>query len=151
MLCANRFTSPMRPDQIPDFVLPLSVVANDYRVVYEPEAVLREDALTEGGAEFRMRVRVTLRSLWALRDMRRLFNPFRYGLFAFQIFSHKLLRYTAFLPLLVLMPLNIALVQEGSSTHSHSRRKSCSICSRWPAVSDSPIPESVRCHGISCW
>ena len=121
---------PMRPDQIPDFVLPLSVVANNYRVVYEPEAVLREDALTEGGAEFRMRVRVTLRSLWALRDMRRLFNPFRYGLFAFQIFSHKLLRYTAFLPLLALMPLNIALVQEGPVYAARTRGASLVLSAR---------------------
>ena len=104
---------PMRPDQIPDFVLPLSVVADGYRVVYEPAAVLREDVLVEGAAEFRMRVRVSLRSMWALWDMRRLFNPFRYRLFAFQLFSHKLVRYTAFIPLLALLPLNLALASTG--------------------------------------
>ncbi len=104
---------PMRPDQIPDFVLPLSVVAGGYRVVYEPAAVLREEVLVEGAAEFRMRVRVSLRSLWALWDMRRLFNPLRYGLFSFQLFSHKLLRYTAFLPLLALLPINLALAPGG--------------------------------------
>jgi hypothetical protein len=46
-----------------------------------------------------MRVRVTLRALWALWDMRHLMNPLRHGLLAFQIISHKLLRYLAFMPL----------------------------------------------------
>lgn len=91
---------PMRADQQPDFVLPLNVAAQGYRVVYEPEARLHESALSEHDAEYRMRVRVTLRALWALWDMRRLMNPLRHGLLAFQIISHKLLRYLAFLPLL---------------------------------------------------
>jgi cellulose synthase/poly-beta-1,6-N-acetylglucosamine synthase-like glycosyltransferase len=90
---------PMRADQQPDFVLPLSVAGQGYRVVYEPDARLHESALSEHGAEYRMRVRVTLRALWALWDMRHLMNPLRHGLLAFQIISHKLLRYLAFMPL----------------------------------------------------
>lgn len=90
---------PMRADQQPDFVLPLSVAGQAYRVVYEPTATLHESALSEHDAEYRMRVRVTLRALWALWDMRHLMNPLRYGLLAFQIISHKLLRYLAFVPL----------------------------------------------------
>ena len=41
---------PMRADQLPDFVLPLSVVEQGYRVAYEPRAVLREEALTSSDA-----------------------------------------------------------------------------------------------------
>ena len=37
---------PMRPDQLPDFVLPLSVVEQGKRVVYEPAAVVYERALS---------------------------------------------------------------------------------------------------------
>jgi hypothetical protein len=88
---------PMRPDQLPDFVLPLAVVEQGYRVVYEPLALLREETLGKAEDEYRMRVRVSLRAIWALFDMRRLLNPFRYGLFSFQLFSHKWLRYGAFL------------------------------------------------------
>ncbi len=84
---------PMRPDQLPDFVLPLSVRAQGYRVVYAPEAVLHEATLASAADEFSMRVRVTLRAWHALRDKALLLNPFRYGLFAWQLFSHKLLRY----------------------------------------------------------
>ncbi|NPV03135.1 MAG: glycosyltransferase family 2 protein [Syntrophaceae bacterium] len=87
---------PMRADQLPDFVLPLAVVAQGYRVVYEPGAILRETALAKSSDEYRMRVRVTLRALWALKDMRHLLNFGRDALFTWQLWSHKLLRYFSF-------------------------------------------------------
>lgn len=90
---------PMRADQLPDFVLPLAVVEQGKRVVYEKSASVFESALSSSIDEFRMRVRVALRALWAIYDKRRLLNPFRYPLFAWQLFSHKLLRYLAFIPL----------------------------------------------------
>jgi len=101
---------PMRPDQLPDFVLPLSVVEQGKRVVYEPAAVVYERALSNASEEFRMRVRVSLRALWALYDKRHLLNPIRYRLFAWQLISHKLLRYAAFLPLVGLFLFNALAV-----------------------------------------
>lgn len=101
---------PMRADQLPDFVLPLTVVEQGYRVVYEPDALLNEDTLTSQDAEYRMRVRVALRSFWALWDKRRLFNPFRYGVFSWQLLSHKLLRYLSFIPLLIAVAINWLLL-----------------------------------------
>lgn len=86
---------PMRPDQLPDFVAPLTVREKGYRVVYQPAARLYEDALTDTGDEFRMRVRVSLRAWWALKDKAALLNPVRFGLFAWQLWSHKVLRYLA--------------------------------------------------------
>ncbi|MBB6091632.1 cellulose synthase/poly-beta-1,6-N-acetylglucosamine synthase-like glycosyltransferase [Povalibacter uvarum] len=108
-----RLYKPMRADQLPDFVLPLTVVEQGYRVVFEPEANLTEDTLTTEGSEYRMRVRVALRALWALWDKRGLLNPFRYGLFAWQLWSHKVLRYMSFLPLVVAMVLNWWLLDSG--------------------------------------
>jgi cellulose synthase/poly-beta-1,6-N-acetylglucosamine synthase-like glycosyltransferase len=105
---------PMRADQLPDFVTPLNVAEQGYRVVYEPDAVLTEDTLTEGGKEYRMRVRVSLRAFWALWDKRGLLNPFRHGLFAWQLWSHKLLRYLAFAPLAAAMVINWALLDHGA-------------------------------------
>jgi cellulose synthase/poly-beta-1,6-N-acetylglucosamine synthase-like glycosyltransferase len=104
---------PMRPDQLPDFVLPLAVVEQGYRVVYVPEAVLEEETLTSEGAEYRMRVRVTLRALWALWDKRVLLNPLRFPLFSWQLTSHKLLRYLSFLPLAAAAVMNWLLVSRG--------------------------------------
>ena len=88
---------PMNPDQLPDFVQPLAVREQGYRVVYEPSALLYEDALADAGDEFRMRVRVSLRAFHALKDKASLLNPLRFGVFAWQLWSHKVLRYLAFL------------------------------------------------------
>jgi len=100
----------LRADQLPDFVQPLKVVEQRKRVVYQPLAILKEESLTDDGAEFRMRVRVSLRALWALFDMRMLLNPFKFGLFSLQLFSHKVLRYLAFIPLVIAFIANIALL-----------------------------------------
>lgn len=107
---------PMRPDQLPDFVLPLCIIEQGKRVVYEPDALLYEPALSGAADEFRMRVRVSLRAFWALYDKRNLLlNPLRYPLFAWQLFSHKVLRYGAFLPLTSLFLFN-GLVTVGSNS-----------------------------------
>jgi cellulose synthase/poly-beta-1,6-N-acetylglucosamine synthase-like glycosyltransferase len=105
---------PMRPDQLPDFVLPLNVVEQGYRVVYEPRATLTEEALQDDRSEFRMRVRVALRALWGIWDKRRLLNPFLFPLFSWQLLSHKLLRYVSFAPLALATLLNWGLLAEGS-------------------------------------
>lgn len=109
----TRLFKQLNADQLPDFVQPLKVNEQGYRVIYEPEAVLKELALDDSGREFRMRVRVSLRALWALHDMKQLLNPFHYGLFAVQLISHKLLRYLAFIPLLWLALTNLLLLEEG--------------------------------------
>jgi hypothetical protein len=87
-------------------------------VVYAPEAVLKELALSEAGNEFRMRVRVSLRALWALWDMRGLLNPLGNPLFSLQLWSHKVARYLSFVPLVALPLLNLALLGEGAFTSS---------------------------------
>jgi len=100
----------MNPDQLPDFVLPLKVVEQGYRVVFEPRALLEEEALKSPEDENRMRVRVSLRALWALLDMRSLLNPFRYGIFSFQLFSHKVLRYLGIVFIVLLYLSNFIII-----------------------------------------
>jgi len=105
---------PMNADQLPDFVLPLKVVTQGKRVIFCEEALLNEESLSSSQSEFRMRVRVSLRAYWAMYDMRHLFNPFNYGLFSLQLTSHKLLRYLAFIPMLLLFVSNAFLSSAGS-------------------------------------
>ena len=97
---------PMNADQLPDFVLPLKVITQGKRVVYCESALLNEESLSSSQTEFRMRVRVSLRAYWAMYDMKHLFNPSRYGLFTLQLISHKLLRYLAFIPLIIAFVTN---------------------------------------------
>lgn len=100
----------MRPDQLPDFVLPLAVVTQGYRVVYEPRAILKEHSLTNANSEYRMRVRVSLRAMWALLDMRHLLNIAQYPLYSWQLLSHKVLRYLAFVPMVIALVSNLYLL-----------------------------------------
>ncbi len=125
----------MNPDQLPDFVLPLKVVEQGYRVVYEPKAILKEATLKESMDEYKMRVRVSLRALWALYDMRQLLT-FTFSspsvssrshrpnfsisisspsfIFSWQLWSHKVLRYLGFIFLIGAYFTNWALWPEGS-------------------------------------
>jgi len=103
----------MAPDQLPDFVLPLKIIDQGYRVVYEPEAVLQETSLNTSKDEYNMRVRVALRSFWALWHMRKLLFFKDHMLFSWQLWSHKLLRYLSFVFLLTAYLSNMMLWSSG--------------------------------------
>ncbi len=105
---------PMRADQLPDFVEPLQVVKQGFRVVYEPEAILNEYSLKESDDEYRMRVRVALRAFWGLLDMRQLLSPFGNLIFAWQLLSHKILRYMTFLFMIAAYVANAFLTPYGA-------------------------------------
>lgn len=104
---------PIAPDLISDFVIAMVVREQGLRTVLEPEAVCYEETLDRADRELSMRVRVTLRSLYAIATKRHLLNPLRYGAFAWQLVSHKLLRYLAPVFLLTALGANIALAAQG--------------------------------------
>lgn len=122
----------MQADDQPDFVLPLRVIERGYRVVFEPRAILHENALERPGDEYKMRVRVALRALNTIRQMKHLLNPFRYGIFAWQLFSHKVLRYAAFLLLLASLAANVSLLGQGMVYDlSLAAQGSFYVCAAW--------------------
>jgi len=104
---------PISPELISDFVIAMDMREQGLRTVLEPTAVCVEETLDRADRELSMRIRVGLRSLSALATRRRFLNPLHYGLFAWQLWSHKLLRYLS--PLFVLLALvtNIALALQG--------------------------------------
>ncbi|WP_339138745.1 MAG: glycosyltransferase family 2 protein [Candidatus Electrothrix sp. GW3-4] len=102
--------SKLNSDQLSDFVQPLKVVKKGFRVVYESSALLKEDSLQESRDEYRMRVRVTLRALWALKDMDCLLFGRGGFLFSWQLWSHKVLRYFCFVFLGIAFAANLLLV-----------------------------------------
>lgn len=104
---------PMRQDQLPDFVLPSRVVEQGYRVVYEPEAILRETSLANSSDEYKMRVRVSLRAFCALRDTADLLKFKKSILFSWQIWSHKVLRYLSLFFMAGSYAGNMLLVSKG--------------------------------------
>lgn len=104
---------PMRADALSDFVNPLQVVRGAHRCVYEPAARSYERAADDFGKEFRRKVRIVNRAWRALWRLRELLNPLRHGLFAWQLFSHKLLRWLVPVQLVALFAVNVAIAGEG--------------------------------------
>lgn len=100
-------------DELPDLYLPLLVLSQGYRVVYEEQAILFEPSLTRVPSEWAMRVRVSMRAFRTISTMRHLLNPFRYPRTAFQLLSHKVLRYLAGLLQIGAFASNLALVAAG--------------------------------------
>ena len=101
----------LESDIISDFIMPVRVWRRGFRVVYAPSAIAEEQS---GGTfldEFRRRTRIIARSLHGLWSERGVLNPFAHGFFAFQMFSHKLLRWLVPLALLVALASNALLLQ----------------------------------------
>lgn len=85
---------PLRNHIISDLITPLLVLAQDKKVVLEPEAVVYEDPTYKSLQEFSTRRRITLRGLVSLRHHSELLNPLQYPALAAQLFFHKILRWS---------------------------------------------------------
>ncbi len=93
----------------PDFLSVLHTVAAGYRAVTEASARGEMRAVHRAGHEFPRKVRTMLRGMTTLASFKRLLNPFRHGLFAVELLSHKVMRWMAGLFLGTLALSNIAL------------------------------------------
>jgi cellulose synthase/poly-beta-1,6-N-acetylglucosamine synthase-like glycosyltransferase len=100
---------PIDPRLISDFVIAMRMREQGLRTVLATDAVCFEQTLDRGDHELAMRVRVALRSLNALIEERRFLNPWRYGRFAWQLWSHKALRYASPIVWLAAFGANVAL------------------------------------------
>lgn len=101
---------PIAPDLISDFVIAGDVYSRGYITVYGRGAVSSEKTHEDSGKEFDMRVRVAIRSINALVRRAGMLNPFRHGFFAFQLLSHKVLRYLVPELLIAALLVNVWLV-----------------------------------------
>lgn len=96
---------------IEDFYLTMTVLRKGYRIAYAADAYAIEGASASVAEELKRKIRIAaggLQASWRLRD---LLNPLRYGIFSWQFFSHKILRWTLAplaLPLAFLLNLGLA-------------------------------------------
>jgi len=81
--------------------------------VFAPDAIAYEPAAQSSGVEFGRKTRVITRGLRGVLVRRELLNPFRYGFYALQLFSHKLLRRLVVFPLLGLLLVSPLLWSRG--------------------------------------
>ena len=89
-----------------DFAVSTAVVAQGFRLVFAEDAIAYEPPAKTADAEFGRKVRIMTRGLRGVVERRTLLNPFRYGFYALQLFSHKLLRRLMAIPLLALLLLS---------------------------------------------
>jgi glycosyltransferase involved in cell wall biosynthesis len=90
---------PFRAGMAPDFLSVLNVVRQGKRALAEPLARGSMTATSSQKAEFTRKVRTFLRGITALFGNAGLLNPFRHPAFSFILWSHKLMRWLAPLPM----------------------------------------------------
>lgn len=93
---------PMPDGVTDDFFTSVQVPLQHKRLVFEPQAVAVGPIATSAGAEFQRKVRVIVAGLRGVWRARAALVPRTHGLFALQLFSHKVLRRLSVLPLLAL-------------------------------------------------
>lgn len=103
---------PLWKDACSDLVEPLCIVRNGYRVAFEDRALAYEETTRNSTQEFRMRVRVATRGMRGLLSVPELLYPWRHPWLAFQLFSHKVLRW--------MVPVLLVLIFAGTSANWNS-------------------------------
>lgn len=96
-----------------DFYISTNVIVEGYRLVFAADAVAYEPTANSQKNEYGRKVRIMTRGLNAVIQRRTLLNPFRYGFYSLQLFTHKILRRLLYLPLIVIFLTNILLVSRG--------------------------------------
>ncbi len=99
-----------------DFIISLRIAQKGYKIDYTPNAYAEEMASLNVREELKRKIRIAAGGIQALIRLKSLLNPFRYGVFSWQFFSHKALRWTlAPLSLFLLFFLNGWIVLDNQS------------------------------------
>ena len=102
--------TPFTEGMAPDFLSVLRTVQQGYRAISEPAAVGEMTSVKSAKQEFDRKVRTLLRGMTALFACKTLLNPVRFPVFAFALWSHKVLRWTVPFNLLAALLAPLALL-----------------------------------------
>jgi len=103
----------LRDVDINDFVIPLQVIRQGFKGVFEENAFCTEKTAGNPRGEFKRQIRITNRTLRALMNNIALFNPLAYGIFSFELFSHKVVKFLSPFFAIILVFSNIVLINSG--------------------------------------
>jgi cellulose synthase/poly-beta-1,6-N-acetylglucosamine synthase-like glycosyltransferase len=104
----------LEPTRGQDISLPYELTKRGWRSVYAPEAVARERLAATIGGEFGRKRRM-MAGAWSTMLRHGLLSPRGYGpLYAFEIASHRLLRYASPFLHVVALGTNVALAGQGT-------------------------------------
>lgn len=95
-----------------DFNAALNCVRHGYIAVTEPTLFGFYPAIQDEDQEYQRKLRTVLRGITGLMRRLDVLNPLRYGLFSFQVFSHKLMRWLVPWFLLLLLVASARLARE---------------------------------------
>ena len=98
----RELVEPVRAGVTDDFFVSTGVIAAGRRLVFAPDAIAREPAARTTTREFERKVRIMTRGLRGVAARAALLDPRRTGFYAIQLLTHKVLRRTAVVPLLVM-------------------------------------------------
>lgn len=104
---------PLDKTMTSDFIEPLKVFKKGYKVLYESEAIAWEATAENSQKEFLRRSRIVTRCMYSFlkdKSLHSLLNPFRYGIFAIQLLSHRILRWFSGTLLFLIFLLNVLLL-----------------------------------------
>ena len=111
MAIRRELFEPIDPNVGEDFFLPIHVVIEGYRVIYEPEAISEEILFQDSpNSMFKSKVRIISKDLRGLILNREILNPFRYPLYSWGLISHKLLRWLVPYFLILILITNLFLM-----------------------------------------
>jgi len=95
--------SPVPSSVTDDFYNSTQAPAAHKRLIFEPRAVARGPVAGSSASEYRRKVRIITRGFNSVWQMRRMLNPLQYGFYAIQLFTHKILRRLAAVPLIAIL------------------------------------------------
>jgi len=100
-------------DMSSDFYLPLTCYIKGYRSILDERAIGYYSVLHDPSREFQRKLRTIVHGLEVLFHFKRVLNPFKYGLYAIQLLSHKLCRWLVPLAMIAALVCNILLLPYG--------------------------------------
>jgi cellulose synthase/poly-beta-1,6-N-acetylglucosamine synthase-like glycosyltransferase len=95
-----------------DFNTALNCKKFNLRAITAPDVLGYYPDLKDSSKEYNRKIRTVIRGMTALAKHPEIINPFKYRLFSFQVFSHKLMRWIEPWFLLGLFITNFALISE---------------------------------------
>ena len=133
---------PWRSDLQSDFNTISNTVRQGLRGVSDPDSIACYRSIADPSREYDRKVRTVLRGITVLASQRSLLNPFRYGLFSWQLLSHKLCRWLVPFAMILALVANIALAREpiyGALLVAQLGFYGLAICGgAWPRVFHGP-------------
>ncbi len=100
-----------------DFLMSMKIVDEGYRIAYTPKAYAMEYGSANINEESKRKRRIAAGGLQSCWWLRRMMNPFRNPIVAFQFMSHRVLRWTITpFALLAIIPINVILILMNAGT-----------------------------------